>query len=738
MRLLRQWPNDFLAACGLLLAWGVGLANAQDVPVDGFLPMVGFGLTDEFDKDFVFSPILTESSEGASFLGPGSTSQNYGAPYYDVALLDTGAGFSMLTSEAYDAFNLDGPYPGESDGYAGTETITVGGATGEVQALINDPFGLYVGGLQGRSGDGEQLTMTNSELSGQANVSTITMPGPTALPNIVGLTYSSQYATRIRNDAPQVFELNGKTVRTPSIDFLPLGSGGNGITRKAPMSLNPGASFQSPPTYLLNIANFDIDNPQENPSAPTIMAAGSGGLFVNVDASNEGSSLGGTEFFFDTGASVTVVSELNALRLGFDILVDEPEFTIPVLGSSGSAIEVPGFFVDEFTIVALGGSITVNNVPVLVLDVVDVGDPGNIVDGILGTNLLQGRNLVIDPNPSLGGAGESAGLYISDPVTTDFNWTSTASNEQWSTGNNWDASATPDYLSVVELRHVAGGDQVAIVVGSQKASSVKVSGGASSETMTLRLVQDARLTTFSGMTIEEAGVVELQDATLDVQYVDVRGGRLTGDGVIRTGSGPIAGQVESTHGVVAPGVDGVGTLTIEGRYSNGNEGVLEIELGGLVPNGEHDQLVVEGPVSLEGTLDVSLVDLGEGVFAPSLGDTFTILTYEDFGGQFEQLLLPEGYQWQPHYNSTALVLEVTGLGLAGDFNNDGTVDTADYTVWRDGLGTTYTQDHYTQWRNNFGQTLASPEAGSAAVPEPAAWMLMLAGSCLAWRRRTPR
>ncbi|TWT76825.1 hypothetical protein Pla123a_22480 [Posidoniimonas polymericola] len=48
---------------------------------------------------------------------------------------------------------------------------------------------------------------------------------------------------------------------------------------------------------------------------------------------------------------------------------------------------------------------------------------------------------------------------------------------------------------------------------------------------------------------------------------------------------------------------------------------------------------------------------------------------------------------------------VTG-SLDGDFNADGTVDAADYTVYRDGLGTTYAEGDYTAWANNYGRTLA--------------------------------
>jgi hypothetical protein len=57
-------------------------------------------------------------------------------------------------------------------------------------------------------------------------------------------------------------------------------------------------------------------------------------------------------------------------------------------------------------------------------------------------------------------------------------------------------------------------------------------------------------------------------------------------------------------------------------------------------------------------------------------------------------------------------------GLAGDYNHDGVVNAADYTVWRDGLGTRFTQSYYDAWRLQFGQTAGSGAGSDGAVPEP--------------------
>lgn len=81
------------------------------------------------------------------------------------------------------------------------------------------------------------------------------------------------------------------------------------------------------------------------------------------------------------------------------------------------------------------------------------------------------------------------------------------------------------------------------------------------------------------------------------------------------------------------------------------------------------------------------------------------------------------------------VVRYETIPLAGDFNFDGAVDAADYTTWRDGLGTTYTAADYQIWRNNFGATASSALATSNAVPEPRALIVMLAAIAALTRRR---
>jgi hypothetical protein len=77
-----------------------------------------------------------------------------------------------------------------------------------------------------------------------------------------------------------------------------------------------------------------------------------------------------------------------------------------------------------------------------------------------------------------------------------------------------------------------------------------------------------------------------------------------------------------------------------------------------------------------------------------------------------------------------LVLEFASAGQPGDHNGDGVVDAADYVAWRK-LPASFggDPDGYDAFHENFGEMSAG--SGGGAVPEPAAWSLMLLGMATA-------
>jgi hypothetical protein len=92
-----------------------------------------------------------------------------------------------------------------------------------------------------------------------------------------------------------------------------------------------------------------------------------------------------------------------------------------------------------------------------------------------------------------------------------------------------------------------------------------------------------------------------------------------------------------------------------------------------------------------------------------------------------------------------IVQYVVGTLFAGDYNDDGKVDAADYVVWRkyQGTNTTLPNDphggtigaaQFNSWRANFGNMEMSAAGSGAAVPEPLTLSLVMFAALMAARR----
>ncbi len=103
----------------------------------------------------------------------------------------------------------------------------------------------------------------------------------------------------------------------------------------------------------------------------------------------------------------------------------------------------------------------------------------------------------------------------------------------------------------------------------------------------------------------------------------------------------------------------------------------------------------------------------------------------------------------------AVALDATPFdptGLTGDYNNNGSVDAADYVVWRrrlntsrvlpnDAIGGVVDANQFTQWRMHFGESLGGGAGASVlsrnSVPEPGTLWIITASS-LSTLKRTKR
>jgi T5SS/PEP-CTERM-associated repeat protein len=192
------------------------------------------------------------------------------------------------------------------------------------------------------------------------------------------------------------------------------------------------------------------------------------------------------------------------------------------------------------------------------------------------------------------------------------------------------------------------------------------------------------------------------------------------------GDGIILADVTNA-GVVAPGTS-PGTLYISSNYIQSATGTLQIE---LASGTSFDKLQVAGDITFGGTLDVSLV----GGYVPRGIYEFDILDWTgahagSHNGVFSAIQFPTAdgtLIWDTSQLYTTGVLSVTGTGSPDDFNGNGIVDAADYTVWRDGLGSIYNQADYEVWQAHFGEMIGSGAGAgtNATVSEPATLVLLI-------------
>jgi hypothetical protein len=213
-------------------------------------------------------------------------------------------------------------------------------------------------------------------------------------------------------------------------------------------------------------------------------------------------------------------------------------------------------------------------------------------------------------------------------------------------------------------------------------------------------------------------------------YTVASGGTLGGTGHVNT-SGD-AGVTVLAGGKLAPGASagvlhmnlGTGVLDISDAVLAANSQSMQFELAAI---GASDQVQLTN-VATGLNIGSGVLEFNDFVFTNLGGLTSGPYTLFDTGlpiigtlgsslsgsiGAFSATLgLGDG--------GNDIVLTVSGGSPPGDFNGDGSVNAADYVVWRRNPGN-FPLNAYDIWRANFGNP---PGSGSglgtdAAVPEPA-------------------
>jgi hypothetical protein len=238
----------------------------------------------------------------------------------------------------------------------------------------------------------------------------------------------------------------------------------------------------------------------------------------------------------------------------------------------------------------------------------------------------------------------------------------------------------------------------------------------------------------SGASVDLNGVLNLNTKTLNI----------SGAGQVN-----INNLVTGLGSIVNGGMLGTGGSTgLAGDLTS--TGTLAIDLAGAAAN-SYDAWNITGTATLSGVLSVDAI----AGFTPTSGQSFTVLTAASVGAASLTLGGPDANLFTLIKNPTSLVLQaVSAVGVAGDYNGDGTVNAADYTVWRNNLGGSASAllnrdpnnggninaNDYAFWKSRFGATSGSGSGGLAgsagSVPEPSALLMLLVGLAgMGFRRR---
>jgi len=246
-----------------------------------------------------------------------------------------------------------------------------------------------------------------------------------------------------------------------------------------------------------------------------------------------------------------------------------------------------------------------------------------------------------------------------------------------------------------------------------------------------------------GIDVKGAGLFTLESGTVAVNWINnVNGGLFQfNGGLLKVVN--FQGNLVNSGGTYSPGASPA-VSTITSNFSQ-QAGTTVIEIGGVAVGSQYDSLVVGGAAYLGSNLDVELLD----AYAPTAGHAFQVITAEGgIIGSFAETMLPalsDGLFWNVLYGANSVILAVAPTSslstIPGDFNQNGTVDAADYTVWRNYLGTNFadadadfdgqvTAADYGIWKSNFGFSLVGSGFAAIAlqnVPEPVAATLLTIG-----------
>ncbi|WP_221029599.1 autotransporter-associated beta strand repeat-containing protein [Actomonas aquatica] len=192
---------------------------------------------------------------------------------------------------------------------------------------------------------------------------------------------------------------------------------------------------------------------------------------------------------------------------------------------------------------------------------------------------------------------------------------------------------------------------------------------------TLALGANGSIANSSGVALGNGGILDLTAKSTGFAF---------GSGQTLSGSGTLnlaTNQTLNFAGTLAPG-NSPGIITVDGNLVLNSAAIVAMELAGSggMAGTDFDQIIVNGDLTLGGTLQLTLLN----DYTPSIGQSFQLFTASSIGGTFANYDLPTiaGATWNTSYLAQTGAISLSAVPEPGTYAALAGLAMLGYAAWR--------------------------------------------------------
>ncbi len=491
----------------------------------------------------------------------------------------------------------------------------------------------------------------NIQSVGLKNYGGIILTSESAMASISGGTITG--GTLLTGQNSMMTWTGGLTLKGVNINGSGVDTGVKVVLDGTGKSLTDSGTVHDSSGAITNSGTVEIDNGDQTTLMGTINNTGE--IFVNASCF----SCGNATLLISGSASLTGTGTVSMANSPYNII--QGATGSDTLNNNGNTIEGAG---------NIGNGLL------------------NVTNGVKGTIYAnQGYPLIIQPGAgytfnnsgTLATAAPNSRLDVTGGTFSNFN-----SNTGTLTGGKYNVSGTLQFDNANILNSAANitlGAPTAQILNQNNVNGLlnfsnNLSGGSFTLAGGENFTTQGLFTNAGSVTAEKSSTFTVGGTstnynqtggttTVDGTLAVPAGGLVNATGGTLQGAGTFSGSVSLGNAsgaaatlIVGDSIKKAGLVSISDNYTQLATGVLDTQIGGRKVGTSYSQLSVTGPVTLDGTLNISLIKK----FTPAIGQKFTILNAPSgITGTFSTvngLAINSSEHFTLSYTSTTVVLEV--------------------------------------------------------------------------------